>query len=227
MPGAERDGRAPAARAGGAPPIESDDPALERYLTHVAAALHAIPPAEREEILLETRSHVVEQARRTPSGRAEGVLARLGAPEHYARQFLAESVAEAPPADAPPRARARGRGTGSVTLRGFAALASGAAGWWWRGPLLALVLAAYGVAGCAFLLLCAELTDPPGTGVFVRPNGDGNYSIAVLLSDPAPPGTTDLLGGWLAPLLLTAIAAVVFGVRALLRRVLRDDAPRG
>jgi uncharacterized membrane protein len=61
--------------------IKRDAPALgalETDLARLDAALTALPPGERQEILLETRSHVVEQTRRSPSRSADDVLEELG-----------------------------------------------------------------------------------------------------------------------------------------------------
>jgi hypothetical protein len=191
---------------------------LEDYLTRLEAALGALSPAERREILLETRSHVLEQASRSPDRGVPAVLAELGPPESYASQFVGEAPA-APAAEAAPAAR---EAPGSSTLHGLARLGAGG---WRRAPMLLLVLTAYGIAGLGVLLLISEIVDPAGTGFVVRELPDGMRHIGFAISGTLEPGD-DLLGAWFAPLLLLLIAAIHLGVRRLLRRELRRHPPR-
>ncbi len=200
---------------------------LEDYLARLDAALATLPPTDRQDILLETRSHVLEQARRAPHRPVGAILAELGGAEDYARQFLPERgfdhAPDAPEADRTALVAPRGWRVSSVTLLGLSRLAADGL---LRLPLLMLVLAAYGVAGFAFLLLCAELYDAPGTGIFTRVLPNGDRQVGVLFSDPVPADATDVFGPWFGPMLAAIVAVVVLGVRALLQRVLRDDALR-
>jgi hypothetical protein len=193
--------------------------ALEDYLARLEAALAAVPAAERREILLETRSHVLEQASRSPARGVAAVLAELGPPESYARQFVGDephaTTAPAPPAPTPRDASA------SSTLHGLARLGAGG---WRRLPMLLLVLTGYGIAGLGVLLLISEIVDPPGTGFVIRDMPNGMRHIGFALSDTLAPGD-DVFGAWFAPLLVLLIAAIHLGIRALLRRELRRDPP--
>ena len=185
---------------------------LETYLGRLEAALAALPAEERREILLETRSHVLERARRAPARALPDLLAELGPPEAYARQFLPD---ETPPGQATPRAR-----RGSTTLAGLAELTTRG----WRGlPLLLVFGAAYALAGIVLLFVLGELVDPIGTGVFVDPRPDGTSRIHVLVSSDGAPGR-DVLGRWLLPIALAITGVIHLVVRASLRLALRRGA---
>ncbi|HZF66926.1 MAG TPA: hypothetical protein VEZ47_02695 [Gemmatirosa sp.] len=224
MRGAERDVRAPAGPG---------DLALERYLARVAAALHALPPTEREEILLETRSHVVEQTGRSPARGVEDVLAELGEPQAYAHQFLAEQPPEerdardarearvGAPAGAPdlPAGTSGHARRGSTTLFALAQLTT-------RGaramPWITLAGVVYVLIAVVLLFVVAELIDPAGTGIFVRRLAGGKLSISVLVSSEAARGF-DVLGDALVPIGLVLAAILHFAMRALLLFVVRGD----
>jgi hypothetical protein len=197
------------------------DPDLTVYLTRLGAALGGLPPADREEILLETRSHVLEQLGRSPNRRVADVLGELGAPEGYARQFLAEVGAMPGPTlePAPPTVTAGGR-PGSATLFGLAQLTT-------RGgraiPWLLLFGALYVLAGVALLFVIGDLLYPTGTGVFVQPPSSPKPHIWVVVAESGAPGI-DLLGRAIIPIGLLIVAAIHLAARAMLLRVLGHDA---
>lgn len=179
---------------------------LDRYLARLDAALAGVPAPERREILLETRSHVVEQTHRTPARAVDDVLAELGAPEVYAGQFLP---------DEPTPVRVDDQ-RGSETLRGLAQLTAAGP----RAiPLLLLFAVGYAVAGLVLLFVVAELADPRGTGVFVHPRPAARPLISVLMGGDV--GGRDVLGSAVIPLGLLIVAAVHLALRAVLRVVLR------
>lgn len=68
--------------------MTSSDRALEDYLRKLGWGLAALDGRERDEIVAETRAHVLEKIERGAS--AEDVLAEFGPPERYARAFLDE-----------------------------------------------------------------------------------------------------------------------------------------
>lgn len=189
------------------------EPTLAAYLARLDAELAGVPAGERRDILLETRSHVVEQVGRVPARRVEEVLAELGAPEAYARQFLGDAEAAPPPADAP---------HGSTVLFGLAQLTT-------RGaralPWLLVFGLLYVLAGIALLFVIGELIDPAGTGVFVQPRPDAPPRVLVVISGEEGTGG-DVLGRALVPVGLLVAGAVHLGARALLRRLLRSRAHR-
>lgn len=199
-----RSREAPDGAAG--PTIQSTT--LDAYLRRLDSALARVPAAERREILLETRSHVVEQARRAPARSVADVLADLGEPEAYAHRFMDE---EAPP---PPR--------GPVALRGIGRLATGG----WRSlPALLLVLAGYAVVALALLLAVVKLVSPDSIGVWVlEVEGVRRSRFAGVTTEPQ--AGREVLGLTLVALLLLVAGAIHFSLSALLRRVLRQSERR-
>ena len=189
------------------------DPVLAVYLARLGAALTGLPEVDREEILLETRSHVLEQLGRAPKRRVADVLAELGAPEEYARQFVAEPEVALEPA---PPARPRG----SATLFGLAQLTTRGG---WAIPWLLLFGALYVVAGISLLFVIGDLLYPTGTGIFVQPPSSPTPHVWVVVAESGAPGI-DLLGRAIIPIGLLIAAAIHLAARAMLLRVLRHDA---
>ncbi|MFN2566744.1 MAG: hypothetical protein ABR499_17240 [Gemmatimonadaceae bacterium] len=181
-------------------------PALDRYLVRLEAELRNVPPADRREILLETRSHVLERTSRAPSRSVKEVLAELGPAEEYARQFLPDS--EPQQTDRP------------GVLRGIAYLATGR---WTTLPLFFVVIGAYAVAALAFAIGVWKLVEPNATGLWITDLGGGRRSVGLVVSDPNQKGR-EVLGYWLVPLALGISVTIHLAMSALLRRVLRTDA---
>jgi hypothetical protein len=183
---------------------------LDRYLSRLEAELGAVPPSDRREILLETRSHVLDRTSRSPSRSVEEVLAELGAPEEYARQFLRD---EEP---APPAAPRLG------TLHRLARLAAGG---WRTLPLLSFVLASYAIAVFAFAIGFWKLVEPDATGLWINDFGGGRRSVLLGVSNPNQKGR-EVLGYWLVLIAFGISVSIHLAMSALLRRVLRNE-PRG
>jgi hypothetical protein len=170
------------------------------YLARLEAALASAPPAERREILLETQSHVLDRARRSPWERVEDVLAELGAPEAYARQFLPDAAAPAP----------------DNALRAIARLAGGG---WASLPALFAVATAYAVAVLALFMAAWEMRQPDTVGLWI---GTGTEGRRILLgSNLSGWNMREVLGGSLVPLALLVAATIHLAVSALLQRMLR------
>jgi uncharacterized membrane protein len=191
---------------------------LESYLTRLDAALTGVSEADRREILLETRSHVADRVGGSSFRDLDDVLAELGPPEVYARQFLVGdgSPALMPPAAAPaaiPR----------TTLGDLAQLATGR---WTSLPLLLLVASAYALAILALVLAVSKVLEPASLGLWITETPGGERSRFFFGITDRPHEGREVLGYWLiAPLLLTA-AAIHLGVSRLLKRVVRRPAPR-
>ena len=182
--------------------------ALDAYLSRLETRLAALPAAERREILLETRSHVLERTEREPSRPIADVLAELGTPERYATQFL--------PADhAAPAQR-------TTALGAIARLASGR---WTSLPLLLLVVTAYSVAVLMLLLALWKLNLPAEVGLWIDHGEGGRRSFFFGATDGAPPPKgREVLGYWIVPMLLLLATTIHLIMSALLRRLLRADA---
>jgi hypothetical protein len=180
---------------------------LESYLARLEAALSTTPTVERREILLETRSHVLERTRRGPPQRVEDVLAQLGAPEAYARQFM-------PELDTPTTPHRN-------ALSDIARLAIGG---WTALPAVFVVATAYAVAVVALLMAAWELLEPDKVGLWL--GSEGGERRVLLGSYSRGPHMREVLGDGLVPLALVLAVTVHIAMSALLRRLLRDDARR-
>ena len=186
--------------------IKPASPGLESYLARVETALASLPPAERREILLETRSHVLERAERR-SGSTGDVLAELGAPEDYAQQFL-------PATDPAPEPE-------PSALGGLARLAEGK---WTSLPLLFAIVSAYAVAVIATLLALSKLAEPDATGLWISQSGGGHRSFYLVASDPSHANDREILRPWFVPIMLLIALTVHLAMSALLKRLARGRA---
>lgn len=178
-------------------------PQTETYLRELGRALAGLAAPDREEILLETRSHLAERG--ASVGEAEA-LRRLGPARTLASRYIAASgKAGAMPAEA--------------------GLARGAA------PLVAatMLIGACLLWVCTLisLTLClAELAEPSLVSIWL--NGrTGNVFVGAANPDMVAL-LTDLAGPWFLP--LAAVLSVLAGVSAfgMMRVVWREwRAPRG
>jgi uncharacterized membrane protein len=182
---------------------------LQQYLTRLDAALTRLSEAERREILLETRSHVAEQARRSPMLSVPEILAELGEPESYARTFLPEQDAS------PPRRLG--------ALHGIARLATGS---WTALPLLLFVVCCYSAAVLMLFIAVAKIQEPEATGFFIEHTATGR-DVFFGVSDPrAADKGQDLLGLWIIPITLSIATIIHLAMAALLRRFLSRESSR-
>lgn len=169
--------------------VHDADPAVERYLGQVRAALRGVPGPEIDEILLELRGHIAE---RVESSRDLGaVFASLGDPVALARGYRNEEVlvrgecANAPLAILHSLMLLRRQGHGT--------------GW------LVFVLATLGYAFAIALAAAAgdKFLSPRVVGLWQPPGA----ALPRILIDGAPPaGSRELLGWWFVP----AAAAAFF-----------------
>jgi hypothetical protein len=70
------------------------DARIEAYLSRLATALRRMRPAEKQDILLEIRAHVIDSASAAPDrdGAIDRVLRLLGAPEELAQRYDTERL---------------------------------------------------------------------------------------------------------------------------------------
>jgi len=184
-------------------------PALEAYLRQLDAHLASLAPSERNDVLMETRSHVMERVARFPFPSIDDVLEQLGAPSVYAQQFAREA---APTTAVAPHAK---KGT---ALRGLARLATAG---WLGAPVLLLVVFSYVIALAAFAVALAKVLTPDDVGVWVKEvNGQQRFSHAGF---NASLGGTEILGYRLAA--IAASIGFVFAVvpTVFLRWLARGD----
>lgn len=174
------------------------DSDVERYLDRVRAALHGMPEAEMDEIVLELRGHIAE---RLGAGDDAGAVFRsLGDPTALAREYRTDRVTKHAECTASPIA----------VLHSLLLLRRGSfAGW------LVLALAAFGYAWALALGAASieKILSPHDVGLWYAP---GTRSIPRLMIDgPGPAGTRELLGWWFVPLGLAAGAILFFLARQL------------
>lgn len=169
--------------------------ALEQWMRRFGWALGRLQPAEREDILRETRSHIDERVAAGSS--VETVLAEFGPAERYARQFIDEM--EAAEALGSRRTSDLARVVSLKAHQNLFAVAS----------LLLLSMLALTGAVTLFLVLL-KILDPVHTGVWI---GEGVVLIGVI-DDPQT--ARDILGLWLFPLAAICLCSVWLLGRLLL-----------
>jgi len=180
------------------------------YLRRLRAGLAPLPESEREEIVRETASHLLDRLEAAPvesAGRAlSEAFAALGEPEEYASRFVTNyriSAALASGSPVAPVAQVlRMLGTG---LRAFAV------------GFVLLVLWSVSLGFLATAVLKPIL--PRQTGLFVDAQGRP-FALGIL--DPESlGGTRELLGWWLVPIALALAALCGLAAGAAARRYLR------
>ena len=130
------------------------------------------------------------------------ILAELGEPEAYAQTFL------------PDRDPAPHRRLGS--LNGIARLAGGSLK---TLPLLIFVLTCYSVAIFALFVALLEITEPATTGFYMELDGPQRNVYFTISGPLIPEPKPDLLGAWLAPIMLVIAGLIHLAMSALLRRI--------
>ena len=163
------------------------EPAVERYLERVRAALRGLPVSDAEDILLELRGHIAERATSAPD--VDGVLESLGDPTALARQYLDENAI----------ARAECSHSPLAILHSLVLLRRGSLGGW-----IVLGLAALGYAWAIALGAAAveKLISPRDVGLWLSP---GAFVPRLMVDGPGPAGSRELLGGW-----FSLVAAATF-----------------
>jgi len=174
-------------------------PDLKVYLRRLRWALAALPERDRDDVVEETRLHVLE---RVESGRSlEQALAALGPAPTYARGFLDEMELSEVLASQGSGAMLR-----AVARRAQRSLVAAAA--------LAAVLALGASAVLTLSVAVFEIGDPVHTGLWVS---DDQTFIGVI-DDPS--SARDLLGGWIFVLAaVNALLAWWLGRLVLLRAI--------
>jgi hypothetical protein len=182
-----------------------DHPKLAAFTRRLRWALAAIPEADRESIVAEMRSHVLDRIDAGAS--VDDVLAALGAPDEYAREFR-ESYAVASALSSrrtPPMLHAlvlRAAGSLSAVLAFFVIVIA------WASALL--------VAYAALL----KISDPTHVGLW---RGERFFFIGII-DDPT--AGQELLGPWIMPLALVCVIAAWLVTRSLAVWALKRLAPR-
>lgn len=180
---------------------EAEHPKLSEYARKLRWALSALPEADRDGIVAEMRSHVLD---RVDAGASmEQALGALGAPEQYARAFRdSYTVTTAISSRRLPQIV-------SAVLHNVARSAAAA--------IAALVIfIAWAIAAVSVYLAILKISDPEHVGLW---RGE-NFSFIGIIDDPST--GQELLGPWLPAIALLFILIAwglthVLGVWALKR----------
>jgi hypothetical protein len=177
------------------------DAELKAYLRRFRWALAALPERDREEIVEETRVHVLA---RIDQGQSPGqALAAFGAAETYARRFIDEmEISDALASQSPSRVL-------SVVLKRVHRSVAAALAF-----LAVLVLVIFAVGGVGAALI--KPFDPDHVGLWVSAHGDFFFG-----QSEAEGGRHELLGLWLYPLVILDVAVVWFTARVILLGAVR------
>ncbi len=172
----------------------ADHPLLADYARRLRWALASLPEADRNGIVDEMRSHVLD---RTDAGMSiEASLGALGGPEDYARAFC-ESYAVA--------AALSSRRTPhlvSALVQGAARnLAAAGAGF--------VILLAWSLAALVVFVAILKIDDPAHVGLWL---GDRFFFLGII-DDPS--AGRELLGPWIAPFALVCVVLSWIATRSL------------
>jgi len=182
---------------------------IDIYLAALRKQLGGLPAEDVEEILRELRGHIAERAEGALQGSGtpvERILRELGAPEHIAALYRADSlVAHARAGFSPVLIVRTTLRWANRTAVGFAAFLAGLVG--------------YAVG--ASMIVCAILKPffPANVGLWI-----GSHHLLLGAEIPRPQGP-DLLGWWIIPYGLGVGTAFLLGTTVFLRWMLRF-APR-
>lgn len=185
--------------------------AAVEYLRRLRAGLAPLPETEREEIVRETASHLLDRVGGGPESAGETVgpalaaaLAELGEPEAYAARFVANYRISAALASGSPLAPV------GEALRligsGFRAFAVG----------FVLLLLGSLAAGFALVAVLKPIL-PEQTGLFVKEGGP--YALGIFDAGSRA-GARELLGWWVVPICLAAAPLLALAAGWVARRFL-------
>jgi uncharacterized membrane protein len=171
-----------------------DDPKLTEYARKLRWALSSLPETDRDGIVQEMRSHVLD---RVDAGAAmDQALAALGAPEDYARAFR-ESYAVATALSS----RKLSQLVAALLHNAARSVAVAASG--------VVIFLAWSAAAIAVYLTVLKISDPAHVGLW---RGEGFFFIGII-DDPS--SGRELLGPWLPAIALFFIL-VAWGLTHIL-----------
>lgn len=176
----------------------------ERYLRRLSTALRSMDPPEREAIIQETRSHLVERAAEGPGSVAD-TLRAFGRPESYAVHFLEDADLRS----------ALARNAALPMLGEVLRLA---------GKSLAAFLAATVILLlCTFALSFGVLAvvkpiAPEAVGLWIDSAG-GSFAFGIV-SESSRQGAAEVLGYWIIPIALVGLVLSLVAATGLQRMVI-------
>ena len=185
---------------------------MEYYLGRLGRAAARFPPAEREEIVAEIRSHILERSQIggvVEAGRVRETLEALGTPEEIAPQYVTNALFE----------RAAGSRSPWVLIRAtlhWAAL--GAKGF----GIFAIAIAGYVAAGAFFVCAILKAFFPENIGLWYLPSA-GLFAMGY--RGAAEPPMPELLGHWLPPVAMVLGLLTIIWTTHILRALIRRKRP--
>jgi hypothetical protein len=182
-----------------------NDPILGAYVRQLRWALSDLPEADRDSIVAEMRSHVLDRVDAGVS--LEAVLAALGSPNDYADAFCESyEVAKALSSRKTPKML-------RALLRGWSPSTSAV------GALL-IIMMAWGIALHIVFVALLKLSDPVHVGLW---RGRDFFFVGII-EDPS--SGTDLLGAWIGPIAFGSLMAAWFITHRLAIRALKAFEPQ-
>ena len=182
-------------------------PEMETYLKRLRWALAGLPEEDRNEIVLETRSHFLDRLEGPRAIPFETVARELGPPEEYARRFRENYEISA----------ALGSGSAVRMLQAVAKLL-GRSLQVFLGFFFFLFLYLNTVAFALVAVL--KPVFPENMGLWTSSREP--LFLFGFIEDPARPGLSEHLGWWLVPVCLALSVLLYWGTTALLKRFLRS-----
>jgi Protein of unknown function (DUF1700) len=164
---------------------------IEAYLGTLRGRLRGIPDQEVREIVDELRSHIIDRAAASGEITATGVdaaLAALGTPEELASQYVTDNLlARAEVSRSPVRILRSLFRWASLSVAGFCVLLGSSVGYFF---------------GAVFILVgMLKPFHPHSAGLWIFPNGSGDYEMSFRLGfGSVPAGGRDVLGWWIVPI---------------------------
>jgi hypothetical protein len=164
---------------------------IETYLGRVRGRLRGVKDEDVREIVEELRSHVMDKV--TSAGEAtaadvDAALAALGSPEELASQYLTDNLlARAEVSRSPVQILKSLFRWASLSIAGFFVLLGSILGYFFGGVFM--------------LVAVAKLFHPRTAGLWVFPDGTGDFEMSFRLGiGSVPPGGRDVLGWWIIPI---------------------------
>jgi len=172
---------------------------IETYLSRLRQRLRGVNDRDAREIIEELRSHIMDKAAASGkvAGEAHGeltpaavdaALAGLGSPEELASQYITDDLlAQAEVSRSPVRILKSLFRWASLSVAGFFVLLGSIGGYFF---------------GAVFVLVAvAKLFHPRTAGLWVFPNGSGDFEMSFRLGfGSTPAGGRDVLGWWIVPI---------------------------
>jgi hypothetical protein len=185
-------------------PAAATDVRMDAYLNRLATALRHMPPAEKQDILLEIRAHVLDSvaASSDRKGAVDRVLRLLGTPEELAQRYDTERLL-------------------TRASRSFSPWLLLRTSWRWakagmKGTVaFFLALTGYGTAFGITIALILKPIMPSRVGVWW---GRGDLNIGMV---DHPEQMHELLGQWFVPVMAVFAFALAAGTTQALRWLMR------